>query len=105
MLINFIVSIICTIIFYKIINKTWRINIIKEYTNESMYKGNYNEQYKNAYSHHLKGKCNLMSIVFFVIMISNEFTSSIISMIIGIIVALIIGPIIGKYYPEPKENL
>ena len=46
-----------------------------------------------------------MSIVFFVMMISNIFTNSIISMIIVSILALIISLIIGKYYPKRKENL
>ena len=105
MLSDFITSIICTIIFYKLINKTWRIDAIKEYTKEAISKGTYNEQYKSAYSHHLKGICNLMSIVFFVMMISNIFTNSIISMIIVSILALIISLIIGKYYPKRKENL
>lgn len=103
-ILNTIWNVLGTIIFYKFINKIWRTDELKKYRERTIPKGTYDKKYENEYSNHLKGKCVLLTITFFVVITSNLFFGTIISLVIGTTTGLILGPILGKYYPaEPKE--
>lgn len=102
MLINFIFNIICTFIFYKSADKFIRKDSLKDYEEKSIAIGVYDEIYINEYDNFLKGKCEQLTIVFFIIMTLNMFMGPIFSMIVGIIAGMIISKVSNRFYPRPK---